>query len=166
MVNRLLRFDPRLWLSRSWTTRKRRAGEADDAYVFVDRASFERRVAEDGFLEHIEFLGNLYGTPYPEPQPGQDVVLEIDVQGARQVKERDPEALLIFMQAPSPEVQRDRLLGRGDSPELVDERVGRAPGELAQAEALGATMVVNDDLDSTVADVASIIDAERVPDEG
>lgn len=161
VVARLLADDPRLWLSRSWTTRDPRPSEPADAYVFVDRPTFERRIAEGWFLEHAEFLGELYGTPFPHPDAGQDVVLEIDVQGAEQVRQRDPGALLIFVDAPSRRIQRDRLLGRGDPPALVDERIETAEREVARARELGAAFVVNDDLDTAVADLRSLIDDAR-----
>ena len=82
-----------MWLSRSWTTRAQRPGEADDAYVFTDRAGFEAHIAADGFLEWAEFLGNFYGTPWPSDDALGDVLLEIDVQGARTVRSRDLDAL-------------------------------------------------------------------------
>ena len=86
IVDALVRRDPRLWLSRSWTTRERRPAESDDAYVFTDTATFEQRIADGGFLEWTEFLGNYYGSPTPSPDSDQDVVLEIEVDGAQQVK--------------------------------------------------------------------------------
>jgi guanylate kinase len=162
VVARLLVDDPKLWLSRSWTTRPPRPSESSDAYVFVDRPTFERHIADGGFLEHAEFLGNLYGTPFPAPEPGQDVVLEIDVQGAEQVKARDPDALLIFMEAPSPEVQRERLLGRGDDPELVEQRLEAAQRERELAEQLGAHVIVNDELDQAIKEIRQIIERHRV----
>jgi len=156
-VARLIERDPSLWLSRSWTTRARRPGEPEQAYTFVDRDTFEKHIAAGGFLEHAEFLNELYGTPYPEPTPGSDIVLEIDVQGARQVLERDPDALLIFLTAPSPAVQEQRLRGRGDTTANVQKRLVKAAQEIAAGEELGAHFVVNDQLDTTVDRILDII---------
>lgn len=161
VVDRLVAADPTLWVSRSWTTRARRPGESEDAYVWVDRPTFERHVEADGFLEHAEFLGNLYGTPWPEDQRNRDVILEIDVQGASQVLDRAPGCLLVLLEPPSAEVQAERLRGRGDPPEQAEQRIAVAQGELAEGRRLGAILVVNDDLDATVAEVASLIAAAR-----
>jgi guanylate kinase len=166
LVERLLEVDPCLWLSRSWTTRERRPGEPDDAYVFVDPQRFGEEVARDGFLEWAEFLGNLYGTPLPSPPPGRDTLLEIEVQGARQVHERDPTALLIFVVPPSPEEQRRRLEGRGDPEELIEKRLAKAAEEEAAAAELGAAVVVNDYLDRAVDEMAAIIAAARAERRG
>ena len=160
-VARLIERDPRLWLSRSWTTRERRVGEPETAYTFVDRSTFEDRIASGGFLEHAEFLGELYGTPFPEPTPGSDIVLEIDVQGAEQVVARDPDALLIFLTAPSPAVQEQRLRGRGDTTANVQKRLVKSAQEIVAGEALGAEFVVNDDLDDTVDRILAIIETAR-----
>ena len=161
VVERLVRRVPDLWLSRSWTTREQRSGEPDDAYVFVDRDTFEARVANGGYLEYAEFLGNLYGTPTPEPPPGKDLVLEIDVQGARQVLRHRPDALLLFLQAPSAAEQEARLRGRGDPPERVAERLAKAREEVDAGLELGAHCLVNDEIDRTVAEMESIIARAR-----
>jgi guanylate kinase len=162
VVARLLARDPQLWLSRSWTTRAQRPGEADDAYVFVDRAAFEANRDAGGFLEWAEFLGNLYGTPVPTAIPGgKDVVLEIEVQGARQIAAIDPEALLIFLVPPSRDEQERRLRGRGDPEEIVQKRLAKADEEADAAAELGAIEVVNDDLDRCVEAVEQLIRERR-----
>ncbi len=161
LVRRLINDDPRLWLSRSWTTRERRPGEREDAYVFVDRARFEGAVAAGGFLEWAEFLGHLYGTPVPDPPAGADTLLEIEVQGARQIRQRLPEALLVFVVPPSAAEQERRLRARGDPEHRVRQRLAKAAGEAAAAAELGAVEVVNDDLDRAVTEVAAYIRARR-----
>jgi guanylate kinase len=162
VARRLVGLDPKLWLSRSWTTRQQRPGEDDDAYVFVSREDFEAKVAEGGFLEWAEFLGNLYGTPVPEaPTEDDDVMLEIEVQGAAQVKERDPEALLVLLTAPSQEDYEERMRGRGDAEEKIRERIHAARQEMHHARDLGAVEVVNDDLDRATAEVHALIRAAR-----
>ena len=157
IVERLIAQDPLLWLSRSWTTRARRDGEAADAYHFVTRAEFERHIEEGGFLEWTNFLGNYYGTPIPSPPAGRDIVLEIEVDGARQVKAIDPAALLIFVLPPSREEQRARLRGRGDADQKVEQRVRKAEEEEPVGRALADHVLVNDDLDVTIARMAGII---------
>ena len=161
VVRELVASDPRLVLSRSWTTRAPRPGEDPDAYVFVDRATFEQRVAVGGFLEHAEFLGDLYGTPTPEPDDERDLLLEIDVQGAAQVVERFDDVLLVLLVAPSLEEQRQRLEARGDPPDHVARRMAHGEAEVAAGRALGAIEVVNDDLSATVAELAGIIESAR-----
>ena len=164
VVKRLVEQDPSLWLSRSWTTRGRRPGEPHHAYHWATRAEFEARIAEGGFLEYAEFLGNYYGTPVPGPEAGdRDVVLEIDVQGAAQIVHRDPGVFLIFITAPSADEQEARLRKRGDPDDKVAQRLAVAREETAQAEQLGARFVINDILDETVAELAAIIDEARRP---
>ncbi len=161
IVNALVARDPGLWLSRSWTTRPQRQGEPDAAYVFTTRDQFEQRIADGGFLEWTDFLGSYYGTPLPEPIPGADVVLEIEVDGARQVKAIHPDALLIFVLPPSREEQERRLRGRGDASDKVLERLRKAEDEEPVGRALADHVVVNDDLQDTIAEMLSIIEAER-----
>jgi guanylate kinase len=142
-----------LWLSRSWTTRERREAEDEGAYVFVSREAFEQRIEADGFLEYAEFLGNYYGTPTPEAVGTKDLILEIDVQGARQVLDIVQDPVLIFLQAPSAEEQRARLERRGDPADKVAQRLAKAAEEESAGAELGATVIVN----SKVADTAEVI---------
>ena len=161
IVDALVGRDPRLWLSRSWTTRDRRPSEADDAYVFTDTATFEKRIAEGGFLEWTEFLGNYYGSPTPSPDSDQDVVLEIEVDGAQQVKRLHPDALLLFVVPPTREEQERRLRGRGDPGDKVLARLKKAEIEEPIGRRLADHIVVNDDLDATIDEMLEIIEAAR-----
>jgi guanylate kinase len=163
IVDALVADDPDLWLSRSWTTRPRRPGERDDAYVFTTSEEFERRIAAGGFLEWTEFLGNYYGTPVPDPATFgvHDVVLEIEVDGAQQVKQRYPDAVLIFVVPPSREEQERRLRKRGDPGDKVMARLRKAEHEEPIGRALADHVVVNDDLASTIEHMRSIIAGER-----
>jgi guanylate kinase len=161
VVARLVAADPKLWLSRSWSTRERRPSEREDAYVWRTREEFEAHATEGGFLEYAEFLGNLYGTPWPDGADGRDVILEIDVQGAAQVLQRVPDCLFILLEPPSAEVQAERLRGRGDPPEQAERRIAVAQAELAEGRRLGAVCIVNDDLDRTVAEVEGLIAEHR-----
>ena len=153
--------DPRLWLSRSWTTRPQRPGEPDDAYVFVDRPAFEARVAADGFFEWAEFLGNLYGTPTVEEGDDRDVLLEIDLQGATQVRSLRPDAILILLTAPSPADQEARLRARGDDEDHIRRRLVAGAEEEERGRALADAVVVNETVGQATADVASILVLHR-----
>lgn len=158
-MSRLLARDPVLVLSRSWTTRPRRPSETDASYNFVDRATFLAHVEEHGFLEWAEYLGNLYGTPVPDPD--KDVVLVIEVQGAQQVLERVPDAVMILVLPPSRDAQAARLRARGDSEEWVERRLTSGLEEEAVGRRLAHHVVVNDDLDRAVDEVAAILARHR-----
>ncbi len=158
----LVAHDPRLWLSRSWTTREPRPGERErQAYVFVDRATFEEAVAAGGFYEWAEFLDYLMGTPIPDPPSGCDVLLEIDVQGAEQVLARRPDATVILLLPPSPEVQAERLAARGDSQEHIARRVEMGRAEVERGREIAAFTVVNDDLRRAIGELTAIVDRAR-----
>jgi guanylate kinase len=161
LARHLVAADDRLWLSRSWTTRPRRPGEAEDAYEFVDHERFLDRVAQDGFLEWAEFLGNLYGTPVPEPPPGHDILLEIDVQGARQVLERVPGAVVALVVPPTEAHQIERLRHRGDTEAHVTARVERGRAEIEAGRKVADHVVVNEDLEASTAELLSILGGLR-----
>jgi len=161
IVDELVDRDPRLGLSRSWTTRQRRPSESDDAYVFTDTAAFEERIASGGFLEWTEFLGNYYGSPTPDPDSDRDLVLEIEVDGAQQVKRLHPDALLLFVLPPSRAEQERRLRGRGDPGDKVLARLKKAEVEEPIGRELADHVVVNDDLDATVIEMLQLIDSAR-----
>ena len=161
IVEALVARDERLWLSRSWTTRGRRDGERHDAYHFVARDEFEDRIANSGFLEWTSFLGNYYGTPLPEAIDGRDLVLEIEVDGARQVKLLHPDAVLVFLLPPSRLEQQRRLRGRGDAEDKVEERLRKAEEEEPVGIAMADHVVVNDDLELTLQELVRIVNHER-----
>jgi len=158
IVERLVARDPRLWLSRSWTTRRRRPGEAPDAYHFVDTQQFEAAVRAGRLLEWAEVVpGQLSGTPLPEPPAGADLVLEINVDGARQVRALRPDATVVLIVAPSPDVQVERMRRRGDTPDQIVRRAEMRSEEERVGRALADHVVVNDDLDRAVDELAGII---------
>jgi len=161
IVNALVERDPNLWLSRSWTTRTQRPGEPDTAYVFTDHPRFESRIADGGFLEWTKFLDNYYGTPTPDVADGRDVVLEIEVDGASQVKKLHGEAILIFVLPPSRDEQQRRLRGRGDPEDRVDQRLRKALDEEPVGLAIADHVVVNDNLERTVEEMLTIIAQHR-----
>jgi len=161
IVDRLCHDDPQLWLSRSWTTRARRPSESPYAYCFTDRATFEVHIAADGFLEWVEFLGNYYGTPRPNPPEGADVVFEIDVQGAQAVRTQYPEAVLIFVEPPTRAIQEARLRSRGDDDATIEKRLRKAEAEETIGHTLADHVVINDHLERAVAEVAGIVTLHR-----
>lgn len=161
IVEKLVQRDAHLWLSRSWTTREQRPGEAADAYRFVTRQEFEDNIAVNGFLEWTDFLGNLYGTPMPNPPIGKDVVLEIEVDGAQQVKRLNESALLLFVLPPSRQEQKARLRGRGDADQKVEKRLRKAEEEEPVGKAIADYVIINDDLESTLEELSRIIAYER-----
>jgi guanylate kinase len=164
LIRGLLEQVPELELSVSATTRKPRPGERDGVeYHFLTPAEFERHVAAGDFVEHATYSGNQYGTLRSELErrvaDGSPVVLEIEVQGARQVREAIPEALAVFIAPPSLEGLRTRLVGRGtDSADQVDERLRTAEAEL-EARAEFAHVVVNDRLEDATQELVEIVRA-------
>lgn len=139
VVGEVLNRRPDVWLSVSATTRQPRPGEIDGVdYFFASQQEFAELIASGGLLEWAEFAGNRYGTPRgpvaEHRQAGQPVLLEIEVQGARQVRQAVPDATLIFLAPPDEEVLRQRLLGRGtEDPDALRRRLAAAQEELAAA---------------------------------
>ncbi len=125
---------------------------------------FRRRVEDGGFFEWAEYLGNLYGTPVPHPPRGSDVLLEIDLQGAEQVLAKCPDAVIVLLLPPSTEVQRARLVARGDPEEHVRRRLSKGAEEVARGRELAQHVVVNAELDQAVQDLAGIVSGTRGKD--
>jgi guanylate kinase len=157
LIGELCRQFPDLRLSVSATTRPPRSGERDGReYHFLTPEEFERRAAAGEFLEHAEYAGNRYGTLSSEVAEGP-VVLEIEVQGARQVREALPDAVQVFIAPPSTEALRERLIARGtDSPEGIRARLAQAEEELG-AQGEFQRVVVNDDLGRAAAELSGLV---------
>jgi guanylate kinase len=162
LIERLLERVPALELAVSATTRAPRQGERDgEHYHFLSDTEFDRRVLEGDFLEHAEYSGRRYGTLRSElrkrTQEGASVVLEIEVQGARQVATAMPDAIRIFIAPPSEETLRERLIGRRtDDPEQIEKRLLVAKSELAARDEF-PHVVVNDDLERATAQLEQIV---------
>jgi guanylate kinase len=164
VVAEVRRRHPDVWLSVSVTTRRPRPGEQDGIhYHFVDDAEFDRLIENDGLLEWAEYAGNRYGTPV-EPlrkrlATGAPALLEIELQGARQVRERDPEAQLVFLAPPTWAALVSRLAGRGSEPAAVQER--RLALAQAELDASGEfdVVVVNDDVARAADELVGLLTA-------
>jgi guanylate kinase len=166
VVERLVQVVPGLSLSRSYTSRAARPGETDGVdYNFITRQRFEAMIAEDAFLEWADVFGNFYGTAEADAKreraSGRDLVLVIDVQGARQVRTRCPETVGVFVLPPSYEILEQRLRGRSqDSEKAMQRRLATARAEVA-AFVEYDYVIVNDELEACVERLRSIVLAER-----
>jgi guanylate kinase len=164
LIRGLMERQPQLELSVSATTRPARPGECDGIdYHFLTPEEFERRVRAGGFVEHADYAGRRYGTLRDEldgrVREGVPIVLEIEVQGARQVRAALPEALQVFIAPPSLDALRTRLIGRGaDGPEEVERRLRVAEEELT-AQSEFAHVVVNDRLEDALEQLTGIVSA-------
>ena len=153
-------------LSISMTTRNPREGEREGVeYFFTDRENFEEIIRRNGLIEYAQYCDNYYGTPraYVEKQmqAGNNVILEIEIQGALKIKEQFPESLLIFVTPPSAEELRHRLVNRGtESEDVIAKRLARAAEESEGIETYDY-IVVNDDLDTCVEEVHQLVEASR-----
>ena len=162
VVRRLLSDYDNYALSISATTRKPREGEEDGvSYFFKSKEEFEQMIKEDSFIEHARYVENYYGTPkaYVQEQldAGKDVILEIEIQGALKVKEKYPDALMLFLVPPDAQTLKERLVGRGtETADVIHDRLERAAQE-AQEMGSYEYIIVNDDLDTCVKLVHELI---------
>lgn len=167
LVRRILASDPRLLFSISYTTRRPRGNEKPgESYVYVDRREFEQRIGNNEFLEWAEVFGNYYGTHRgiwdQARAQGKDLLLDIDVQGAAQLKEKIQDAVTIFVLAPSREILEQRLRARSeDTAEVIARRLAMAAAEIRNYQRYDY-VVVNDEVEEAVATLGAIIRAERV----
>lgn len=164
LVKKLLETYDKYALSISMTTRQPRAGEKDGIhYFFTSREKFEEEIAKNGLIEYAQYCGNYYGTPraYVEEQlsRGQNVILEIEIQGALKIKKLFPESLLLFVTPPTAAELERRLKGRGtETEEVIAKRLARASEESEGIEAYDY-IVVNDDLETCVEELHRIVEA-------
>ena len=167
LVAALLAADATVQLSVSHTTRSPRAGEVNGQhYHFIDRAQFEQMIAQQDFLEYAEVYGNYYGTSLrwiqAQQAQGRDILLEIDWQGAAQVRQLLPDAIGIFILPPSIEALETRLRGRGtDSEETILKRMAVVRSEVDHAEAADY-LIFNEHIDEAVRDLLAVVRAERL----
>ncbi len=167
LVGRLLKEVPNLIFSVSYTTREPRGLERqDESYHFMSRAEFEECIRRDEFLEWAEVFGNYYGTHVSILDRARtehcDVVLDIDVQGARQLRKRIPEAVSIFILAPSRDILEQRLHDRSEDPtEVIARRLRKAEEEIRNYSAYDY-VIVNDEVERSADALASIVKAERI----
>lgn len=166
LVERLMKARPECRFSVSSTTRPRREGEVEGVqYEFVTPDEFERRIAQEYFLEWAEVHGKHYGTPAKfvddRLEQGRIVVLDVDVQGGASVRRLRPDAVSVFVYPPSIDALRQRLLSRAtDRPEVIEQRLHNAPGEMAQYVHYDY-LVMNDELEPAVERLLAIVDAEQ-----
>ncbi|MBQ6816070.1 MAG: guanylate kinase [Clostridia bacterium] len=167
VLKQVLNKDKNVMLSISSITRQMREGEvAGEKYNFITREQFENMINNDLLLEYNVFVGNYYGTPKaPVEQAlnnGTDVILEIDVNGAKQIREKMPDAISIFIMPPSFSELKNRLCGRGtESEEVINQRLNSALNEIKRANEYDY-IVVNDLIENATANVISIIQSERL----
>lgn len=167
LLNALLARDQRLALCVSHTTRPMRPGEIDGVhYHFISPETFQAMLDEGRFLEHAEVFGNLYGTSADavtgQLSNGQEVIVEIDWQGARQVRQRFPGAISIFVAPPSIAALRERLVARGqDAVQVIERRMSAAQAEMAHCDEYDY-LIVNDEFDVALEDLRSVFRAERL----
>ena len=159
--------NPAIFYSISATTREKRVGEVDGVhYYFMERSKFEKMIADDEFLEWADVYGNYYGTPkkpvFEALARGQDVILEIDIKGARQVKKSYPEGVFVFILPPSIAILEERLRKRGtDREEIIAKRMAMARDEIANCEWYDY-LILNDKLDAAVNNLEAVFTAEKL----
>lgn len=162
LARAIVKVVPDLWLSRSYTSRSIRPGEAEDAYYFVDKATFERLIEQGTFLEWAVFNGNYYGTPLPPKDVDSDILLEIDLQGAKQIISKFPkESFLIFVLPKSEADLAARMAKRGDKTEQIETRLRIAKEEIEEGKQIADFIVVNDSLEKCIDETRKIIEFVR-----
>ena len=167
VINRLFEMDKNLYFSVSATTRKPRIGEIDGVhYKFKTREEFEHDIETGEMLEHATFSGNYYGTPRSAIEEklaqGKDVILDIEIQGAKNVKHIMPEAVLVYILPPSIEELKKRLIGRNtEDEESLRRRLHTAYTELHEAPDMYDYFIVNDMVDNAAVKIEDIIEGER-----